>query len=441
MGDGRMLSRRRFIAQASLAAGSALLGDALVAGGASAAEPGAPGDPKLLERARALLERAPLIDGHNDLAAMFLEVRADDLSQLDMGKVQPTLCADIPRLREGRVGAQYWSIWVDSSTQNSHTALHDALRQFDVMLRFIASRPELAQARTADDLERIHRSGKIASLFGVEGGHMIESSPAALRIFQELGARYITLTHFDDVPWADSATDRPELHGLSEFGKKIVRELNRIGVFADISHVSAETMLDVLHVTRAPVIFSHSNARALNPHVRNVPDEVLRLMPANGGVVHVNFIREFVSPGDPAWQAKRTAALRDLHLRFDTDAEIRQHLAQWEKDNPHPRGTIADVADHIDHIRQVAGIDYIGIGSDFYDASGSSMAIGLEDVTRYPYLFAELLRRGYTDDDVLKIAGRNHLRAMRRMEAVAEELQKSEQPLVIEGPTQRHGYL
>jgi membrane dipeptidase len=433
-----MLSRRSFITRASLAAGSALLGSSCSEGGQSAATAV---DPQSLEHAKALLERGPLIDGHNDLAAMFLQVYNNDLSRLDMGQVHPELCADIPRLREGGVGAQYWSIWVDSSTQVTHTALHDALRQFDVMLRFIRSRPELEQARTADDIERIHRSGRIASLFGVEGGHMIESSPAALRIFQELGARYLILTHLDDVPWADSATDRTELHGLNEFGKKIVRELNRIGVFVDISHVSADTMLDVLHVTRAPVIFSHSNARAIDPHVRNVPDDVLRLMPTNGGVVHVNFIREFVSPGDPVWQAKRTAALRELHLRFDTDAKINQGIADWEKENPHPRGTISDVADHIDHIRKVAGIDHIGIGSDFFDASGNSMAIGLEDVTRYPYLIAELLRRGYSDDDVLKIAGRNHLRAMRRMEAIAAELQKSEQPLVVEGPMMRHGYL
>jgi membrane dipeptidase len=436
-----MLSRRRFLSDTSLLAASTALADGLFASVAAVAEPPSPPDPKLLDRARSLLERAPLIDAHNDLAAMFFQTSLDDLSHLDMGKVQPTLCADIPRLREGRVGAQYWSIWVDSSTQTSHTALHDALRQFDVTLRFIRSRPELMQARTADDIERIHRSGRIACLMGIEGGHMIESSPAALRIFQELGARYMTLTHFDDVPWADAATDRPERHGLSEFGRQLIRELNRIGVFADISHVSPDAMLDTLHVTRAPVIFSHSNAFALDPHVRNVPDEVLRLVPANGGVVHVNFIREFVSPQDPTWQRKRLDVIRELHARVESDEAIRKQVAEWEKANPHPRGTISDVADHIDHIRKVAGIDHIGVGADFFDTASDSMAIGLEDVTRYPYLIAELLRRGYSDDDVLKIAGRNHLRAMRQMEVVAAELQKSEQPLTKEGPTMRGGYL
>jgi membrane dipeptidase len=436
-----MLSRRRFVSRASLIAGSTVLADALFAKAVAGTELGPSSDPKLLERAKSLLEHAPLIDTHNDLPKMFLTTKSDDLSQLDMGKVQPTLCADIPRLREGRVGAQYWSIEVDDSTQNTHMALHDALRQFDVTLRFIRSRPELALARTADDIESIHRSGRIASLLGVEGGHMIESSPAVLRIFQELGARYLILTHLDNVPWADAATDRPERHGLTEFGKRIIRELNRIGVFADISHVSPDAMLDTLHVTRAPVIFSHSNAFAIDPHVRNVPDEVLRLMPANGGVVHVTFIREFVSPQDPAWQANRNAAVRELHVRFDTDEAIRQGIAKWEIANPHPRGTISDLADHIDYIRKVAGIDHIGIGSDFYDVASDSMAIGLEDVTRYPYLISELLRRGYSDDDVLKIAGRNHLRAMRQMEAVAADLRKSEQPLVTEGPTMRGGYL
>ena len=426
-----MISRRRFLEQTSMFAGTAVLANSVLAG-VAADDPLAP-DPKLLARAKSLLDQAPFIDTHNDLPTMFLETKAGDLTSFDMSKVQPTLCADIPRLREGGVGAQYWSIWVDSATQKTHTSLHEALREFDVALRFIQSRPELEQARTADDIDRIHQSGRIACLLGVEGGHMIENSPAALRVFHALGARYMTLTHWDNIDWADAATDRPEHYGLTEFGERVVKEMNRLGMFADISHVSADTMRDTLHVTRAPVIFSHSNAFAIDPHPRCVPDDVLRLMPANGGVVHVNFIWEFVSPRYPEWQQKRTAALQDLHARLDTDQAIAKGLADWDKENIPPRGGVSDVADHIDHIRKVAGVDHIGVGADFYDVVPGSMVVGLENVTRYPYLFAELLRRGYSDDDVLKIAGRNHLRAMRQMERVAAELQKSEAPLITEG--------
>ena len=426
-----MISRRRFLEQTSMFAGTAVLANSVLAG-VAADDPLAP-DPKLLARAKSLLDQAPFIDTHNDLPTMFLETNAGDLTSFDMSKVQPTLCADIPRLREGGVGAQYWSIWVDSATQKTHTSLHEALREFDVALRFIQSRPELEQARTADDIDRIHQSGRIACLLGVEGGHMIENSPAALRVFHALGARYMTLTHWDNIDWADAATDRPEHYGLTEFGERVVKEMNRLGMFADISHVSADTMRDTLHVTRAPVIFSHSNAFAIDPHPRCVPDDVLQLMPANGGVVHVNFIWEFVSPRYPEWQQKRTAALQDLHARLDTDQAIAKGLADWDKENIPPRGGVSDVADHIDHIRKVAGVDHIGVGADFYDVVPGSMVVGLENVTRYPYLFAELLRRGYSDDDVLKIAGRNHLRAMRQMEKVAAELQKSQAPLITEG--------
>jgi membrane dipeptidase len=250
----------------------------------------------------------------------------------------------------------------------------------------------LELALTADDIERIHRSGRIASLIGVEGGHMIEESLAVLRIFHKLGAGYMTLTHWDNVRWADAATDRTEHDGLTEFGESVVRELNRLGMFVDLSHVSPDTMRDALRVSRAPVIFSHSNAVGIASHPRNVPDDVLRLLPQNGGVVHVNFIKEFVSPADAA----------------------------WEKANPHPGGTFAEVADYIDYIRKVAGVDYVGMGADFFDAGATSMVPGLTDVTRYPYLFAELLQRGYSEEDLLKIAGRNHLRAMRQMEKMAE---------------------
>jgi membrane dipeptidase len=385
-------------------------------------------DPALVERARALLKQAPFIETHNDLPSMLLELKGD-LAKYDLSKVQPKLCADIPRLREGGVGAQYWSVFVESATQNTHTSLHEAMREFDVALRMIRSQADFEQARTADDIERIHKAGKIACLIGVEGGHMIENSAAALRVFYDLGARYMTLTHWDNVDWADAATDRPEHYGLTGFGKQVVREMNRLGMFVDLSHVSANSMRDALSVTRAPVIFSHSSSFAMNPHPRNVPDDLLQKVPANGGVVHVNFIKEFLSPKNPAWQDRRTEALRKLHLQESTDAAITKGMEEWEKSNPLPRPTISDVADHIDHIRQVAGIDHIGIGADYYQAGGDSMAEGLENVTRYPYLFAELLRRKYLDDDILKIAGRNHLRAMQQMEKVAAELQKSETPL------------
>lgn len=428
-----MLSRRRFLEQTSLVAGSAILGNSVLAGVSAPPDDPLSPDPKLLARAKALLEQAPLIDTHNDLPSMFLETKAGDLTSFDMSKVQPTLCADIPRLHEGCVGVQYWSIFVESATQKTHTSLHEALREFDVAQRFIISRPELEQARTADDIDRIHQSGRIACLLGVEGGHMMENSPAALRTFYQLGARYMTLTHWDNIDWADAATDRPEHYGLTEFGERVVKEMNRLGMFVDISHVSPDTMRDALRVTRAPVIFSHSNAFAIDPHPRCVPDDVLRLMPANGGVVHVNFIWEFVSTKYPEWQEKRTAALKDLHAHLDTDEAIAKGIAGWEKTNAPPRGGISEVADHIDHIRKVAGVNHIGVGADFFDVTPGSMVVGLEDVSRYPYLFAELLRRGYSDEDVFKIAGRNHLRAMRQMEKVATELQKSEVPLITEG--------
>lgn len=390
-------------------------------------------DTGLVERAKALLRSAPFIDTHNDLPTMLLEEHRSDISKVDLGQVQPALCADVPRLREGGVGAQYWSVYVPSSTMNSHTALHEALRGFDVALRAVRSRPEFELARSADDIARIHHNGRIASLLGVEGGHMIEDSPAALRVFYELGARYLTLTHWDTVQWADAATDRADHDGLSEFGERIVREMNRLGMFVDIAHVSADTMRDVLRVTRAPIISSHSNAYAVTPHPRNIPDDVLRLVARNGGVVHVNFIRAYVSRGSRDWEAQSKAAAEELRSRLDDEDAVGKGLEQWKAAHPEPKGSIAEVADHIDHIRQVAGIDHVGIGADFYDRGASSMAEGLENVTRYPYLFAELLRRGYSDEDVLKIAGRNHLRAMRQMEKVAVELAKAERPLSREG--------
>ena len=377
-------------------------------------------DATLVTRAKAILAKAPLIDAHNDLPSMLLERYNGDIAGLDLGVAHPELCADVPRLRTGGVGAQYWAVFTDSANMKTNRSLHEALRGFDVVLAAIRSRPELELAVTAADVERIHSAGRIASLIGVEGGHMIEESLAALRIFHKLGARYMTLTHWDNVPWADAATDRTEQDGLTEFGESVVREMNRLGMFVDLSHVSPGTMRDALRVSRAPVIFSHSNAAAIASHPRNVPDDVLRLLPQNGGVIHVNFIKEFVSPADAAWQKRRTAALEDLRSRRDAQKAVDDGIAAWEKANPHPGGTIAEVADHIDHVRKVAGIDYVGIGADFFDAGATSMVPELTDVTRYPYLFAELLRRGYSEEDLLKVAGRNHLRAMRQMEKTAE---------------------
>jgi membrane dipeptidase len=426
-----MNTRREFL----LNSASALAVSQALAVRAAAAEPAtaspSPALPStLLRRAQALLEKAPLIDTHNDLPSMFLEQGAGDLSKFDLSVRQPGLCADIPALREGRVGVQYWSIFVEAATQKTHASLREAMREFDVAHRFISAYPAFEQARTADDIERIRRAGKIACLLGVEGGHMIENSPAVLRVFYELGARYLTLTHWDNLDWADAATDRVEHYGLTDLGRQLVREMNRMGMFADLSHVSADTMRDALRVTRAPVIFSHSNAFALNPHPRNVPDDVLELLPDNGGVIHVNFIRPFVARDGKAWVDRRDAMSVELRSKHGDDA-FKKALEEWELANL-PDVTISDVADHIDHIRKVAGIDHIGIGADYYDVKEATMVTGLANVTRYPYLFAELLRRGYSDEDVLKIAGRNHLRALRRVEQVAAELRRIEAPLITD---------
>ena len=381
-------------------------------------------DPKLLARAQAILAEAPLIDTHNDLPTMLIEKYAGDVDKVDLTRPQPDLCADLPRLREGRIGAQFWSVWVDSKHMKTGTALHEALREFDVLHGLLARYPDLELALTADDIERIHRSGRIASLIGVEGGHMVEDSLAVLRVFARLGARYMTLTHWDTLAWADAATDRADHQGLTEFGESVVREMNRVGMLVDLSHVSPATMRDALRVSRAPVIFSHSNAHAVQPHPRNVPDEVLRLLPKNGGVVHVNFIRDFVAKDAAEWTTRKDAAAEELRAQLDDEQEVSKRLTEWSQRNPQPRGSIAAVADHVDHIRNVAGIDHVGIGADFYDDGRSSMADGLENVTRYPYLFAELLRRGYSDADLRKIAGRNLLRAMREMERLSKELQQ-----------------
>lgn len=394
---------------------------------AASAQPTSPApvtaeDAALLSRAERLLAEAPLIDGHNDLPTALLRNVGDDVEQVDLAAVQTAYPADIPRLRRGKVGAQFWSAYVDSRYIAEGGALKQALREIDVIDRVIRRHPDLEAALTADDIERITRQGRIASLIGVEGGHAIEGSLPALRTLYRLGARYMTLTHWKTTDWADAATDFPLHQGLSERGEAIVREMNRLGMLVDLSHVSPDTMKDALRISRAPVVFSHSNARAVCDHPRNVPDEVLALVARNKGVVMVNFIPDFVAPERVDWNRRRDQEAERLRAEADGEGEVDRRLKNWTSRNPAPRGTLAQVADHIDHVRKVAGVDYIGIGSDFYVGDPLAFPEGLEDPSRFPHLFAELLRRGYGDEDVRKIAGRNLLRVLRGAEAVARNL-------------------
>jgi membrane dipeptidase len=380
-------------------------------------------DKALMDRAQALHSQVPLIDGHNDYPWALRENAGRDLAKLDISKPQPSIMTDIARLRAGGVGGQFWSVYVPADLQGQ-PAVTATLEQIDIVHRMMRKYPDAFElALTADDVERIFKKGKIASLIGMEGGHSIDSSLAALRMFHRLGARYLTLTHSRNVPWADAATDTPALGGLSPFGEEVVREMNWLGMLVDLSHVSPETMEDAIRVSQAPVIFSHSSARAVNDVPRNVPDSVLKLLPKNGGVVMVTFVPQFLSAKVTAWSKLQTEEENRLTQQFTTDpAAVKTKLADWVKANPAPRATIADTADHIDHIRKVAGVDHIGLGGDFDGIT--SVVEGLEDVSKYPSLTAELLRRGYRDEEIKKILGLNVLRVMRAAEKVSATLQK-----------------
>jgi membrane dipeptidase len=375
----------------------------------------------LLARARALHKQSPLIDGHNDYPWALRENANRDLDQLDITKPQPTIMTDIPRLRAGGVGGQFWSVYVPSDAPAPVTA---TLEQIDIVHRMMRKYPDTFElALTADDVARVFKKGKIASLIGMEGGHSIDSSLGALRMFHRLGARYMTLTHSRNIPWADSATDTPALGGLSPFGEQVVREMNWLGMLVDLSHVSPDTMADAIAVSQAPVIFSHSSARALNDVPRNVPDNILQLLPKNGGVIMVTFVPGFLSSKVAAWNRQQTEEENRLKQKLANDpAALKPALDAWTKSNPAPRATIADTADHIDHIKKIAGVDHIGLGGDFDGIT--SVPQGLEDVSTYPALTAELLRRGYKDDEIKKILGQNVLRVMRAAERVAAQLQK-----------------
>ncbi|HYC91544.1 MAG TPA: dipeptidase [Thermoanaerobaculia bacterium] len=374
-----------------------------------------------------ILREVPLIDGHNDLPWQYRERAKNHLAQIDLRQDQSQLAkplhTDIPRLRRGGLGAQFWSVYVPASLKGAD-ALQATLDQIDVVHRLNAAYPDtFALALTADDVVRIHKSGRIASLIGMEGGHSINNSLAALRMLYRAGARYMTLTHSDNNDWADSATADPKLDGLSPFGKAVIAEMNRLGMLVDLSHVSPATMHDTLDVTAAPVIFSHSSARAVTGHQRNVPDDVLQRMKANGGVVMVTFVPGFVSEKVRVYGAAREAEQARLKaLHSGEPQQVKAGLTAWETANPRPRATLSDVADHVEHVIEVAGEDHVGIGGDLDGIS--STPVGLESVADYPKLFAELLRRGYTETQLKKLAGLNVLRAMRAAEAAAARLQK-----------------
>jgi membrane dipeptidase len=383
---------------------------------------------KRLAQAKRLAERAPLIDGHNDIAERMRGQKPRyDFDTFDLRQHRPGFHTDIPRLRAGGLGGAFWSVYVPGTLQGE-SAVTATLEQIDAVQEMLHRYPDTFEAaRTAADVERVVKAGRIASMMGMEGGHSIDRSLGALRAFSRMGVGYMTLTHNVTLPWADAAMDVARNGGLSKFGEEVVREMNRLGMLVDLSHTSPDTMRDALRVTEAPVIFSHSSARAICDVPRNVPDDVLAEVKKNGGVVMVTFVPGFIAPEAGPRHVKRQAESDRLKaLPQSTPAAVTAAMEAWDKANPAPKATLSQVADHIDHIRKVAGIDHIGIGAD-YDGMDSQPE-GLDDVSRYPALFAELLRRGYSDGDVQKIAGRNVLRVMRSAEAVALRLQKARPP-------------
>jgi len=402
---------------------------AVIAGLVFAAAPATASTPE--DVAHKALEAAPVWDGHNDvpiqLRGRFLNVIGDfdfqDTSDTGSedgegswnGRAMHT---DLTRLKQGKVGAQFWSVYVTADLSEPE-AVQATIEQIDVTKRLIARYPgQMALALTADDVERAMNRGRIASLIGMEGGHSIGSSLGVLRQMYALGARYMTITHSKNTPWADSATDVPEHDGLTEFGEKVVKEMNRLGMLVDISHVSEATMVDVLDVAKAPVMFSHSGARAVVAHPRNVPDTVLARIPENGGIVMVVAYPSYVSEERRQWGAAIEAEAKRAEVLHPDDPDTAKAMAEtWKEANPEPVSTISQLADHIDHVRKVAGIDYIGIGGD-YDGMATGPA-GMEDVTGYPRLFAELARRGYSRSDLEKISSRNIMRVLRAAEAYA----------------------
>ena len=378
--------------------------------------------------ANAALEAAPVFDGHNDAPGQLRQRFDNQINAFDftdtmdehdhVGGDDGAMHTDLLRLKKGKVGAQFWSVYVPHNA-NEAAAIQQTIEQIDVTKRLIARNPDtMRYALTADQVETAMREGKVASLLGMEGGYSIGSSLAVLRQFHAMGARYMTLTHNSNIPWADAATDAPKHGGLTAFGMDVVREMNRLGMLVDLSHVSEDTMMDALDVAKAPVIFSHSGARGVTPHPRNVPDAVLARLPENGGVVMVVALPRFIDEDIRQWDAKRAgelARLKVVHLG-NPDAATKA-MEAWVVANPEPKASINDVADHIDHIRKIAGVEHIGIGGD-YDGMPIG-PVGMEDVSGYPALFTELAKRGYSQAELELIASRNILRVMRAAEAYA----------------------
>jgi membrane dipeptidase len=370
----------------------------------------APPEPASLAAARALLATTPVFDGHNDLAWALRQEGHGDPGLTDIAASVPFTQTDLPRLTAGGVGAQFWSVYVPAELDGD-AAVTTTLEQVDLVRRLIARHPgSLGLALTAADAERIMAAGKVASLIGAEGGHSIGCSLGVLRALHALGVRYLTLTHNRNLPWADSATDVPACGGLTDFGREVVREMQRIGMLVDLSHVSPLTMSDALDAATAPVIFSHSSARALTDHPRNVPDAMLERLAVNGGVAMVTFVPAFVSTACLDWDKEAAAEAERRGIDYRNIAS-RAELEDWVRANPMPAATIADVADHIDHVRQVAGLDHVGIGGDFDGTT--ELPRGLEDVSCYPALFTELVDRGWTAADCGKLANGNVLRVLR----------------------------
>jgi membrane dipeptidase len=408
-----------------------------------------PTDADYRDRVAKILAKTPLIDGHNDLP---WEIRErfkgrlsvfdlkSDTSKLPAPADEAALMTDIPRLRAGMVGGQFWSVWVPVEITGAQ-AVETTLEQIDLVKRMAAKYPaDFEVALTAADVRRIHRAGKIAALIGIEGGHQIDNSLAVLRQMYELGARYMTLTHVRNTAWADAATDAPAHHGLTAFGEDVVREMNRLGMLVDLSHVSPETMKAALAVSASPIIFSHSSARALVDHPRDVPDEVLVQLAKNGGVVMVNFYPGYVSAARNQWEADRAAEVARYNspyggMYIGQPERAKAALAEWDRTHPKPVTTLEQVADHIEYIRKVAGVDHVGIGSDFDGIPEAPR--GLEAVDRFPALLIELMRRGWTDGDIAKVAGENVLRVMAACERVAAGL-RAEAPSEAQIDTGAH---